>query len=38
MNPRRLWAILRKEFIHITRDTRTVVIVFIMPLMQMIWV
>jgi ABC-2 type transport system permease protein len=36
MNPRRLWAILRKEFIHITRDTRTVVIVFIMPLMQMI--
>jgi ABC-2 type transport system permease protein len=36
MNLRRLWAILRKEFIHIVRDTRTVIIVFIMPLMQMI--
>jgi ABC-2 type transport system permease protein len=36
MNPRRLWAVLRKEFIHIVRDTRTVIIVFIMPLFQMI--
>ena len=36
MNLRRLWAILRKEFLHIVRDTRTVVIVFIMPLMQML--
>ncbi|MDY7039371.1 MAG: ABC transporter permease [Chloroflexota bacterium] len=36
MSLRRLWAIIRKEIIHITRDTRTVVIVLIMPLLQMI--
>jgi ABC-2 type transport system permease protein len=36
MSLRRLWAIIRKEFIHATRDTRTVIIVLIMPLLQLI--
>lgn len=36
MNLRRLWAIVRKEFIHITRDTRTIIIVLVMPILQMI--
>jgi ABC-2 type transport system permease protein len=36
VNLRRLWAIVRKESIHARRDTRTVVIVLLMPLLQLI--
>jgi ABC-2 type transport system permease protein len=32
----RLWPIIRKEFIHIIRDPRTLVVMFVMPLMQLI--
>ena len=36
MSLRRLLAIIRKEFIHARRDTRTVIIVLVMPLLQLI--
>jgi ABC-2 type transport system permease protein len=36
MSFRRLWAIIRKEAIHARRDRRTLVIVLIMPLLQLI--
>jgi ABC-2 type transport system permease protein len=36
MSLRRLWAVTQKEFIHIKRDARTLVIVLIMPLLQLI--
>jgi ABC-2 type transport system permease protein len=36
MNLQRLWAIIRKETIHARRDRRTLVIVLIMPLLQLI--
>src|SRR5215210_7341720 len=32
----RLWPIIRKEFIHIIRDPRTLIVMFVMPLMQLI--
>ena len=32
----RLLPIMRKEFIHIIRDPRTLVVMFVMPLMQLI--
>ncbi|ABU57858.1 MULTISPECIES: ABC transporter permease [Roseiflexus] len=32
----RLWPVMRKEFIHIRRDPRTLVVMFIAPLMQLI--
>lgn len=32
----RLFAIIRKEFIHIVRDPRTLAVIFVMPLMQLI--
>src|SRR5215211_7968206 len=32
----RLLPIIRKEFIHIIRDPRTLVVMFVMPLMQLI--
>ncbi len=32
----RLLAIIRKEFIHIIRDPRTLIVMFVMPLMQLI--
>jgi ABC-2 type transport system permease protein len=32
----RIWPIIRKEFIHIFRDPRTLVVMFVMPLMQLI--
>lgn len=32
----RLWPIMRKEFIHIIRDPRTLAVMFLMPLMQLI--
>lgn len=32
----RIWPIIRKEFIHIVRDPRTLVVMFVMPLMQLI--
>jgi ABC-2 type transport system permease protein len=32
----RLWPVMRKEFIHIRRDPRTLAVMFIAPLMQLI--
>ncbi len=32
----RLWSIIRKEFIHIIRDPRTLVIMFLIPIVQLI--
>src|SRR5215470_20236645 len=32
----RLLPIIRKEFIHIVRDPRTLIVMFVMPLMQLI--
>jgi ABC-2 type transport system permease protein len=34
--PTRLWPIIRKEFIHIRRDTRTLAVMFIIPVVQLI--
>lgn len=35
MNFKRIWAIVRKEFIHIRRDPRTIALILLMPVMQM---
>ncbi|GFN21834.1 ABC transporter permease [Thermanaeromonas sp. C210] len=35
MNFKRIWAIARKEFIHIRRDPRTIALILLMPVMQM---
>src|SRR5512135_1645104 len=32
----RLWPILRKEFIHIMRDPRTLAIMFLIPVVQLV--
>lgn len=32
----RLWPVMRKEFIHIRRDPRTLIVMFVAPLMQLI--
>ncbi|MBI4791072.1 MAG: ABC transporter permease [Chloroflexi bacterium] len=32
----RLWSIIRKEFIHILRDPRTLAVMFMMPIIQLI--
>lgn len=32
----RLWPVMRKEFIHIQRDPRTLAVMFLAPLMQLI--
>ena len=32
----RLWSIIRKEFIHILRDRRTLVVMFMMPILQLV--
>src|SRR5689334_8071336 len=32
----RLFAIIRKEFIHILRDPRTLAVIFVMPVMQLL--
>ena len=36
MNPSRTWAIARKEFIHITRDWRSLALVILMPALLML--
>lgn len=33
---RRIWAITRKEFLHIIHDSRTLALVFLMPILQLI--
>src|SRR4030067_3593 len=32
----RLWSIIRKEFIHILPDRRTLVVMFMMPILQLV--
>lgn len=36
MSWKRVWAIIRKEFIHIQRDPRTLALILLMPVMQML--
>jgi ABC-2 type transport system permease protein len=36
MSPRRLWAIARKEFIHILRDPRSLAMAIALPMMQLV--
>lgn len=35
MNFKRIWAIMKKEFIHIRRDPRTLALILLMPVIQM---
>lgn len=35
MSLKRIWSIVRKEFIHIRRDPRTIALILLMPIMQM---
>lgn len=35
MNLKRIWAIVRKEFIHVRREPRTIALILLMPVMQM---
>lgn len=36
MSPRRLWAIARKEFLHVVRDPRSLAMAIAMPLLLML--
>lgn len=35
MNPRRLWAVVRKEILHLVRDRRTLATIITLPIMQL---